>query len=410
MNETAFDLVRQSVMEHSMTDDERLLEQLRITRDKELPEMDFLFRIFDKPCLPRGELVAVTGKAKSGKTLFASMLMVCCVKGEVLQVQRPLTDSDGTLQRQPLRCLWYDTEQSEQSTQDILKNRILRMAASPRAQPHPLPSSPVDEGDIYKTTWLDALMPPELVQYRCRQSGARAADKDEQLRATEFGLINMDEIDRMSEQELNALKSLITASDVNVRAAYAVAKERRLRMASYVASGNKERFLTDTTGNRRWLPFSVTAIDSPFDHPMPYAQMYAQAWALVQQGFDFWFSLDDIRSVASHVEGFMVETNEQQLLPVYFAPCEPGTTGAQLLTVAEISAKLTLFGNIRKPLDVRQLGALLKKMGYVRGRLGHGKSRGYIVLEKSAESINAQRKLMALQPSEPIEPIEPMPF
>ena len=132
MNDTAFDLVRQSVMEHSMTDDERLLEQLRITSDKKLPEMDFLFRIFDKPCLPRGELVAVTGKAKSGKTLFASMLMVCCVKGEVLKVKRPFTDSDGTPQRQPLRCLWYDTEQSGQSTQDILKNRILRMAASPQ--------------------------------------------------------------------------------------------------------------------------------------------------------------------------------------------------------------------------------------------------------------------------------------
>ena len=273
----------------------------------------------------------------------------------------------------------------------------------------------IGEQGIYKTTWLDALMPPELVQYRCRQSSARAVDKDEQLRATEFGLINMDEIDRMSEQELNALKSLITASDINVRAAYAIAKERRLRVASYVASGNKERFLTDTTGNRRWLPFHVTAITSPFAHPMPYAQMYAQAWALVQQGFDFWFSLDDIRAVASHVDEFMVETNEEQLLPVYFAPCEPGTTGAQLLTVAEISAKFTIYGNIRKPLDIRQLGALLKKMGYRSARSGNREPRGYIVLEKSADSINAQRKIGAITaistaPVEPIEPIEPILF
>ena len=27
----------------------------------------------------------------------------------------------------PLRVLWYDTEQSDESTQDILKNRVLRM-------------------------------------------------------------------------------------------------------------------------------------------------------------------------------------------------------------------------------------------------------------------------------------------
>ena len=127
MNDEAFNLVRQSVIEHSLTDDENQLELLRITKDKQLPEMDFLFRIFGKPCFPRGELVAVTGKAKSGKTLFTSMLMACCVKDEVLQVQRPFDEIDGIWKSLPLRCLWYDTEQSEQSTQDILKNRVLRL-------------------------------------------------------------------------------------------------------------------------------------------------------------------------------------------------------------------------------------------------------------------------------------------
>ena len=127
MNDDVFRLVQQSVEMNSTTDDERLLEQLRITRDKELPPLHFLFRIFGKPCFPRGELVAVTGKAKSGKTLFNSLLMACCVNCEVLQVQRPPEEGDGSCPCQPVRCLWYDTEQSEQSTQDILKNRILRM-------------------------------------------------------------------------------------------------------------------------------------------------------------------------------------------------------------------------------------------------------------------------------------------
>ena len=110
-----------------MTDDERLLEGQRITRDKELPPMHFLFRIFGKPCFPRGELVAVTGKAKSGKTLFNSLLMACCVCMEALQVKRAPEEVEGIWQCLPMRFLWYDTEQSEQSTQDILRNRVLRM-------------------------------------------------------------------------------------------------------------------------------------------------------------------------------------------------------------------------------------------------------------------------------------------
>ena len=50
------------------------LDKRRITPDKVLPTMQFLFRLFGSPCLPRGELVAVTGKAKSGKTFVTSLL------------------------------------------------------------------------------------------------------------------------------------------------------------------------------------------------------------------------------------------------------------------------------------------------------------------------------------------------
>ena len=95
------------------------LEEMRITPEKQLPKMDFLFRLFGKPCFPRRELVAITGKAKSGKTFVTSMLMACCQAGDVLSFHRE-TDA-------PLKLLWYDTEQSDESTQDILMNRILRM-------------------------------------------------------------------------------------------------------------------------------------------------------------------------------------------------------------------------------------------------------------------------------------------
>ena len=151
MNEEAFNLVRQSLVESPMTDDDRLLEGLRITRDKELPPMRFLFRIFGKPCFPRGELVAVTGKAKSGKTLFNSVLMACCVRDEVLQVHRPPDNIDGTCQDRFLKCLWYDTEQSEQSTQDILKNRVLRLLDDTSA----LSPQPSDYYDIFNVRCLN---------------------------------------------------------------------------------------------------------------------------------------------------------------------------------------------------------------------------------------------------------------
>lgn len=96
-----------------------LLEQLRITPEKQLKPMEFLFHLYGMPCFPRRELVAITGKAKSGKTFVTSMLMACCQSRDVLAFQR--------IGDEPLRVLWYDTEQSDESTQDILKNRIMTL-------------------------------------------------------------------------------------------------------------------------------------------------------------------------------------------------------------------------------------------------------------------------------------------
>ena len=111
------------------------LEVHRITPDKELQKMEFLFRLFHKPCFPRGELVALSGKAKSGKTFVCSILMALSYRSQVLSVER--------IEPKKLHVLWYDTEQSEESTQDILCNRIIPMTGIAEDQ------FPMDSFDIF---------------------------------------------------------------------------------------------------------------------------------------------------------------------------------------------------------------------------------------------------------------------
>ena len=130
-----------------------LLEQLRITADKQLPKMDFLFQLFGHPCFPRRELVAVTGKAKSGKTFVTSMLIACCVIRDVLSFHRSCDN--------PLRVLWYDTEQSDESTQDILKNRIQTLIKANINQtndlfnPPPSVENNIDVFNVRSVSWKD---------------------------------------------------------------------------------------------------------------------------------------------------------------------------------------------------------------------------------------------------------------
>ena len=121
----------------SAEDEQRLhqLEACRITPLKELPPVEFLFQLHGKPCFARGELTGLSGKAKSGKTFVCSILMALCIRNEVLSMTR--------IEPKKLHVLWYDTEQSDESTKDILCQRICQMTAIQPSQ------FPADEFNVF---------------------------------------------------------------------------------------------------------------------------------------------------------------------------------------------------------------------------------------------------------------------
>ena len=98
------------------------LAMLRITASSQIPAHEFLFSWNGTPCFARGELVAVTGKAKSGKTYLNSLLMSACAGGDRLGLSR--------ISEKPLRVVWIDTEQSEDTTCEILRDRIGSMTGN----------------------------------------------------------------------------------------------------------------------------------------------------------------------------------------------------------------------------------------------------------------------------------------
>ena len=248
---------------------------------------------------------------------------------------------------------------------------------------------------IYKTTWLEHLIPPHLRAYACKLANSNDLNKDERLRIAEFGLISLDEIDSMNNRELNQLKSVITATDVNERAAYAYTKERRVRLASFCASGNRRDFLTDITGNRRWLPFEVESIQNPFYTLLPYERMYAQAWALAQDPlFSYWFDLDEIEVLEEHNQHFRDESNEEQLLPILFDV--PAEGRGEFMTTAQISERLVTYGNIKKPMALSRLGMVLGAAGYqsTRPKIGGRLIRGWLVYQRDTDEIASLKRLL----------------
>ena len=99
------------------------LDGYRITTESDLSEEAFLMSIKGKPCFPRRDLSAVTGQAKSGKTVLVSLLMASAASAE----QQELLPGIKRLGTEPLKVMWVDTEQSPQSTLQILKDRVAKM-------------------------------------------------------------------------------------------------------------------------------------------------------------------------------------------------------------------------------------------------------------------------------------------
>ena len=132
----------------------------------------------------------------------------------------------------------------------------------------------------YKTSFMQHILPPVLSEYYTTKSNSSRMTKDDLFTMTENLVINLEEIDTMPPSELNQLKAMVTQRYVDERRAYGRNKVHLPHVASFVATGNNLQFLTDDTGNRRWLPFEVEDIDSPWEADIPYEGIYSQTYAL----------------------------------------------------------------------------------------------------------------------------------
>ena len=248
----------------------------------------------------------------------------------------------------------------------------------------------IGEQGSYKTTWFNYLLPPELRQYFFTKTNANRMGRDDLLTLAQYGLVCCEELDTMRPSELNQLKAAVTMPSIDERAAYAHYHEHRQHIASFCGTGNNAQFLSDPTGNRRWLPFEVVNIDSPRDHPFEYEGIYAQAYALYQQGFQYWFSQQEIATLALHNRQFETPRLEQELVQLYVRR----PTGAEPGEFMSVSLALQIVGaNITQKLSTVMLGRAFVDQGFPR-RTFHN-VRGYIVVRRSAEEMQAVRRAMA---------------
>ena len=249
----------------------------------------------------------------------------------------------------------------------------------------------VGEQGIYKTTWFNYLLPPCLRSYFYTKTNSSRMSKDDLLVLTQYGLICCEELDTMSPREMNNLKSAVTMPSVDERPAYARYHEHRCHVASFCGTGNNPQFLSDPTGTRRWLPFEVESIESPRDHPLDYDAIYAEAYTLYQQGFQYWFSQQEVAQLNTRNEAFEAPNLERELVDLYYRRPVNGESG-EFMPVA--LATQTMGANIVQKIRPERIGQAFRALGFEFRR--RKTARGYIVVPRSPEEVKARRCQLAV--------------
>ena len=249
----------------------------------------------------------------------------------------------------------------------------------------------IGEQGSYKTTWFQYLLPPSLRRYFYTKTNANRLGRDELLTLAQYGLVCCEELDTMRPAELNQLKAAVTMSSIDERAAYAHFHEHRPHIASFCGTGNNVQFLSDPTGNRRWLPFEVESITSPRDVPFDHDAIYAEAYTLYRSGFRFWFSRQEIAELAAHNRQFETPRLEWELVQQYFRLPAEGESG-EFMPVA--AALQLVAGSISQKLSPVHMGRAFRELGFEQRVVRH--VRGYIVVRYTAAEMQQRRHLAAL--------------
>jgi predicted P-loop ATPase len=213
-----------------------------------------------------------------------------------------------------------------------------------------------------KTTFIRFLCPPALKNYMTENI---SFDKDSLIALIENFIINLDELATFTRVEINALKSILSKSFIKERHPFERKAKKLSRRASFIGSTNMTEFLSDPTGNVRWIPFEISRIDWNYSNEVNIDYVWAQAYALYRAGFECDITAEEVKENEEENRQFTMVNFEMELLMKYYTP---GTKESHDLfrTTGEIEIGLKEATNGIAKISNHQLGKALRMLGFTR--------------------------------------------
>ena len=183
-----------------------------------------------------------------------------------------------------------------------------------------------------KSTFCRLLMPDALKAYYT-ESYDLGSPASAEAKLAAYGLINLDEFDKLGASKMPLLKNLMQASALNIRKAYKRSASALPRIASFIGTSNREDLLVDRTGSRRFLCVSLEhAIDCTT--PVEHEQLYAQLKAELLSGERSWFNKEEEQAIQQHNALFYKHIPEEEVFRLCFRFATEADHPQEVLTLS----------------------------------------------------------------------------
>ena len=215
-----------------------------------------------------------------------------------------------------------------------------------------------------KSTFCRLLMPDALKAYYT-ESYDLSSPASAEAKLAAYGLINLDEFDKLSASKMPLLKNLMQASALNIRKAYKRSASALPRIASFIGTSNREDLLVDRTGSRRFLCVSLEhAIDCTT--PVEHEQLYAQLKAELLSGERSWFNKEEEQAIQQHNALFYKHIPEEEVfrLCFRFATKEDHPQEVLTLSATQLFERMkSAHPSVMKGMTAYSLSRILPQLG-----------------------------------------------